>query len=141
MPNPRAKIKFGLDLTIKNIAFKADPNGQLPNPRAKIKYGLDLMVGKWFHVRCKKDLTQAHGWTRSILSMWRQWARLKKCIHDIFRFLINTIEAHWLGTNIVSNKKMRFFHLSIPLNHIGHHFGTKGSLQCNIYKLLIFNEI
>ena len=44
-------------------------------------------------------------------------------------------------TNIVSNSKIGFLHLPIPLNHINPHFGTKGSLQCNMYKLLIFNEI
>ena len=27
------------------------------------------------------------------------------------------------------------------IEHIDSHFGTKGSLQCNMYKLLIFNEI
>ena len=36
---------------------------------------------------------------------------------------------------------MGFLHLPIPLNRIDHHFGTKGTLQCNTYKLLIFNEI
>ncbi|KAL6338957.1 hypothetical protein AAG906_024108 [Vitis piasezkii] len=34
-----------------------------------------------------------------------------------------------------------FLHLSIPLNHIETHFGTKGTLQCNVYKLLLFNEM
>ena len=65
----------------------------------------------------------------------------KRYMHDMLEFLNNIIEAQWVGTNIVSNSKTRFLHLPIPLNHINPHFSTKGSLQCNIYKLLIFNEI
>ena len=62
-------------------------------------------------------------------------------MHAMFEFLINTIEVQWVGTNIVSNNMIGFLHLPIQLNHIDHYFGTKGSLQCNMYKLLIFNEI
>ena len=55
--------------------------------------------------------------------------RLKRYMHGMLEFI----------TNIVSNSKTGFLHLSISLNHIDPHFGTKGTLQCNVYKLLIFN--
>ena len=70
-----------------------------------------------------------------------QWAGLKRYMHYMLEFLTNIVKAHWVGTNIVSNNKMGFLHLPIPLNHIDSHFGTKRTLQCNVYKLLIFNEM
>ena len=45
----------------------------------------------------------------------------KRYMHDMLKFLINIIEAHWVGINIVSNSKT-------GLNHIDPYFGTKGTL-------------
>ncbi|RVX11055.1 hypothetical protein CK203_013319 [Vitis vinifera] len=62
---------------------------------------------------------------------------------EIYAWHVRIFNQYYRGSlsciNIVSNNKMGFLHLSIPLNHIDPHFGTKGTLQCNVYKLLIFN--
>ena len=51
---------------------------------------------------------------------------------EIYAWHVRIFNQYYRGSlsciNIVSNNKAGFLHLSIPLNHIDPHFGTKGTL-------------